>query len=146
MGLLQQLRGLADRATRRLKGDELLVPEGSARRELRGDVRVPVDLHVTLRFDTPSEAIRSRALDISEGGIFIATSSPRDEATLVYLTLEIAGYPLKLEGVVARSVYPPPPGQVPDQRPGMGIVFTDMDDATHQVVSELVAKRKARRA
>ena len=107
---------------------------GSERREF---ARVPVDLVVSMRFESLSEVLECRTLDISAGGVFIVTRSPRAEGTKVRLDLQVAERRLNLDGVVVRAIEAEELGH----SPGMGVMFGQLTAGQKMLLEALVAKK-----
>jgi Tfp pilus assembly protein PilZ len=94
----------------RRKGDGKAIPERRKRRSL------------PIRFATADRAPQlSTVVNLSEGGLFLASPDPLPTGTLLRLEIEIYGSLASLEGTVAWTRLQLEPG-----RPrGMGIVFTE---------------------
>ena len=120
-------------------------PKKSARRaprkthdERRHHPRVDLDLLVQHRFATLDEFIEKLAINISAGGMFLATEEPHSKGTTIYLRFALAdGLPL-IEGI-GRVVHVNKPGE-PDRTAGMGIEFISLDDDSRRLIDSLVAE------
>jgi uncharacterized protein (TIGR02266 family) len=106
--------------------------------ERRRFARVNVELVVALSYPTMGDVIQCKTLDISEGGVFIATRRVRPEGTKVKLALEIGEHTLELSGIVVRVVEPGSGGAS-----GMGVLFKDVRPGAKMLLSSLVAKNIA---
>jgi len=120
-------------------------PQKSARRpprkthdERRHHSRVDLDLLVQHRFASLEEFIEKLAINISAGGMFLATEEPHAKGTTIYLRFALAdGLPL-IEGI-GRVVHVNRPGE-PDRTAGMGIEFVSLDDDSRKLIDSLVAE------
>ena len=89
-------------------------------------------LRVTLRHETLDEFIERHAEHVSSAGLFVRTRSPKAAGTKVHFELKLAdgSVALKGNGVVV-SVRT-------DERPGMGLRFSDLDEEARAVVDRMV--------
>ena len=110
--------------------------DGGERREF---ARISVDLIVSMEFESLSEVVECRALDVSRGGVFIATAHPREEGTSVRLKLHVGPQLLDLAGVVVRRIGP----DVAGQTPGMGVMFSDLKPGQAILLDALAKLKKA---
>lgn len=111
--------------------------------DTRKDPRAKV-LTMTVRYKsaTVDEFIEQYSLDISRGGIFIKTSSPFAPGTLLKFEIRIAEERTVLQGV-GRVVWKRDPADAIASRPaGMGVKFIKIDDASRQVIEDLVNRFK----
>jgi len=111
--------------------------------DTRKDPRAKV-LTMTVRYKsaTVDEFIEQYSLDISRGGIFIKTSSPFAPGTLLKFEIRIAEDRTVLQGV-GRVVWKRDPAEAIPSRPaGMGVKFIKIDDASRQVIEDLVNRHK----
>lgn len=111
--------------------------------DTRKDPRAKV-LTMTVRYKsaTVDEFIEQYSLDISRGGIFIKTSSPFASGTLLKFEIRIAEDRTVLQGV-GRVVWKRDPADAASSRPaGMGVKFIKLDDASRQVIEDLVTRHK----
>jgi uncharacterized protein (TIGR02266 family) len=109
--------------------------------ETRKDPRAKV-LTVTVRYKsaTLDEFIEHHSHDVSRGGMFIKTVSPFPAGTLLKIEVRIAGDQRVMQGV-GRVVWKRESGEQHDGAPaGMGVKFIKIDDASRQVIDQLVAK------
>lgn len=109
--------------------------DGAERRQF---ARVNVELVVALSYPTMADVVHCRTLDISEGGVFIATRRVRPEGTKVKLALEIGEHTLELSGIVVRAVEPGSTGPS-----GMGVLFRDVRPGAKMLISALIAENIA---
>jgi molecular chaperone DnaK len=109
---------------------------GSERREF---ARVPVELVVSMRFESLAEVVECKTLDLSRGGVFIGTRSPRPEGTKVRLDLQIGERRMNLAGVVVRSVEPSALGGAS----GMGVMFTELTAGQTMLLEAVIAQGEA---
>ncbi len=114
------------------------LPPGTERRRAP---RAALNLLIQHRFATYEDFLSDQSMDISSGGIFICTESPREEGALVYLQFSLSeGTPL-IEGL-GRVVRVNPPG-IAGRVAGMGIEFVNLDDASRRTIADVVAHRLA---
>lgn len=102
--------------------------------ERRDAKRVKTQLRVALRFGTIAEALRSETLNVSRGGAFIRTDEKIGVGLILGLDVQIGMRVLSLRGRVVRVVEPGT-----DQPPGIGVLFTDVDDEARFLLDSLVA-------
>jgi len=112
--------------------------------EKRHAPRVPADLDIKLGYGSIDEFIERHALNISRGGIFVRTLAPEAPGTPLTLSiaLESGEKVIVGKGVVAWTTPPAAPGE-PQHPPGMGVRFTELDDASRALVDLVVATRGA---
>ncbi len=112
--------------------------------EKRRHPRTPLNVLVQFRFDTFDEFLAEYSVNISPGGIFIRTDSPREQGAVIYLQFTLRDGSRLIEGM-GRVVRVNPPGDA--ARPaGMGIEFTNFDDESMVLISEICAQRVAARS
>jgi molecular chaperone DnaK len=106
--------------------------------------RVPVDLQVRLSFGSVDDFIERYAVNVSRGGVFVRTRETVPRGTAVNLDLQLTDGAdvIRGKGVVAWTTGPSAPGE-PDQGPGMGIKFTELDTESQALVELIVATRGA---
>lgn len=102
----------------------------------RQTIRVAVALRIVVRFDTISDVVNSRTLNISRGGAFVHTPKPRPPGTRVQIQLTIGDRVLELGGRVAHSVSVNDPA---GRDPGMGVRFDDLAPDVAAALDQLVA-------
>jgi uncharacterized protein (TIGR02266 family) len=70
------------------------------------------------------------SVDVSLGGMFLKTRNPFPVGTRIGLDFALPGKPdrVTVEGEVVRTINASPDD--PNQAPGMGIVFTEIDSAS----------------
>lgn len=111
--------------------------------DTRKDPRAKV-LTMTVRYKsaTVDEFIEQYSLDISRGGIFIKTSSPFAPGTLLKFEIRIAEDRTVLQGV-GRVVWKRDSADAAASRPaGMGVKFIKIDEASKQVIEDLVSRHE----
>ena len=106
--------------------------------ERRAHVRVAVELRVAVRFDTIEDVLRSHTVDLSEAGVFIATTSPRAVGTRVRIAMTVGEQAVDLPGEVVRCL---PPAKASGAMPGMGVRFEALSDEAQALVDEICARR-----
>jgi uncharacterized protein (TIGR02266 family) len=111
-------------------------PTGDERRRWP---RIAVGLRIQMRMARPDDLFRSYHLrDVSLGGMFVKTDSPRPLGTDVEVRVEfVRGGAFVARGKVVRVVRA---REVPDrsQPTGIGIEFTQMTDESRRLLEELL--------
>lgn len=107
--------------------------------EKRKHPRAPLNVLVQFRFDTFDEFLAEYSLNISPGGIFIKTDSPREEGAVIYLQFTLRDGSKLIEGM-GKVVRVNPPGD-PKRPGGMGIEFMNFDDESMALIAEICAQR-----
>ncbi|MEO8799800.1 MAG: TIGR02266 family protein [Polyangiaceae bacterium] len=101
-----------------------------------------VSLNVRYKSATVDEFIDNHASDVSKGGIFIKTSTPFPQGTLLKFEIRLAGDQSVIAGV-GRVVWKREPAIAKPESPaGMGVKFIKLDDASRAVIDKLVATRE----
>ncbi len=119
--------------------DDADSPPPETEAERRKHPRVPLGLLIQFRFDTFEDFLTEYATDISAGGMFIRTQSPREEGSMVYLQFALRDGPKIFEGLgrVVRVNPPEDPGRVA----GMGVEFVNLDADSRQLIEEILAAK-----
>jgi uncharacterized protein (TIGR02266 family) len=107
--------------------------------EKRRHPRTPLNVLVQFRFDSFDDFLAEYSLNISPGGIFIRTEQPREEGAVIYLQFSLKDGSRLIEGM-GRVVRVNPPGD-PKRPAGMGIEFTNFDEESMALISEICAQR-----
>lgn len=107
--------------------------------EKRRHPRTPLNVLVQYRFDSFDEFLAEYSLNISPGGIFICTETPREQGAVIYLQFTLKDGNRLIEGM-GRVVRVNPPGD-PKRPAGMGIEFTNLDDDSTALISEICSQR-----
>ncbi len=107
--------------------------------EKRRHPRAPLNVLVQFRFDTFDEFLAEYSMNISPGGIFICTEEPREEGAIIYLQFALRDGSKLIEGM-GKVVRVNPPGNARGPS-GMGIEFTNFDDESMALISEICAHR-----
>jgi uncharacterized protein (TIGR02266 family) len=107
--------------------------------EKRKHPRTALNVLVQFRFDTFDEFLAEYSLNISPGGIFICTETPREEGAVIYLQFALKDGSKLIEGM-GKVVRVNPPGD-PKRPGGMGIEFMNFDDDSMALISEICAQR-----
>ena len=106
--------------------------------------RISVSLKIQMRMTRPGDLFRNYDLrDVSLGGMFVKTEAPRPVGTDVELRIDFAeGGTFEARGTVVRVVRG---RDVPDrsQPAGIGIEFTEMTDASREILQSILADGKA---
>ncbi|MBL8918613.1 MAG: TIGR02266 family protein [Myxococcaceae bacterium] len=111
----------------------------AARPEQRRDQR-RVKMQTAVELQTDSHFSTAFSADLSEGGIFVATVMLQPLGTAIDLDFTLpSGVAVQARGFVrwVREVS----DQHPDNHPGMGIQFTELDEAAREGIRDFVAQR-----
>jgi len=94
------------------------------------------DLLVRVTYQTVDELFTEFARNINEGGIFIETDTPLSPGSSVALQFELPGNdePIEVVGIVVRTS----DGTQPDDPPGMGIEFGDLNEEARHQINQLI--------
>lgn len=104
--------------------------------------RTKLSLLVQYRSNTFEEFLAEYSDNLSRGGIFIRTDSPREEGSLIYLQFSLSDGSRLIEGL-GRVVRVNPVG-VEGRVPGMGIEFVNFDEASIQLIEDICSRRSAK--
>jgi uncharacterized protein (TIGR02266 family) len=98
-----------------------------------------VEMEVEVDFHTDSNFYTGFTEDISEGGLFIATYQLKPIGTMVAFELSLNGQIVRAVGEVrwVRDVREESHGV----RPGMGLRFTQLEDADREVITAFLRER-----
>jgi len=107
--------------------------------ERRKHQRVALQLLIQYRFDTLEEFLAEYSTDISCGGMFIRTESPREEGSFVYLQFALRDGSRLIEGL-GKVVRVNTKGEG-DRVPGMGVEFVNLDEESVDLIEEIVARK-----
>ena len=109
----------------------------------RQNQRVSLSLLIQYRFDTLEDFLSEYSTDISMGGMFIRTDTPKDEGTLVYLQFYLRDGAKLIEGlgrvVRVNSTQP----AVDNVAAGMGIEFINFDEESMELIRQIVERNMA---
>ncbi|AKF79020.1 Myxococcus xanthus paralogous domain TIGR02266 [Myxococcus fulvus] len=127
----------------REKGQSLPTPPAAPSRasgseDARRNGRVRMHTSIDMRSD--SNFFTGFSMDISEGGVFIATVDAVARGTQVELDFTLpGGRPMKVTGVVrwVREANP----KMPELMPGVGVQFTGLPEEVASVISSFVTTR-----
>ncbi len=111
--------------------------EKKSGKERRKWPRLALDLKVRVNFASLQEAMDSRTVNISHGGVFLRMANPRPEGTMIQVEFSIGGRDIKAGGAVVHVVQP---GHE-TKPPGVGVAFTEISDEDRQFLDELVEAR-----
>jgi molecular chaperone DnaK len=113
--------------------------------EKRGGDRTPVGLLVRLSYGSVDEFVERFATNLSRGGVFIRTRSPKPPGTHVAFELKLANGETVVKGLgtVLWSRHEDPHSN-PPVAPGMGVQFTDLDDPSRAIIERVMGRREAR--
>jgi len=99
----------------------------------RRDVRIPTNRSVRLKFSDRSRFETMYMRDISKGGLFVKTPSPREPGSPVTIILDLPGATeITLEGEVAHVVRAGP--GVDPKRVGMGVALKELTPALRAAI------------
>jgi uncharacterized protein (TIGR02266 family) len=101
--------------------------------------RTPLSLLVQYRFNTFEDFLAEYSVNISPGGMFIHTTEPKEEGSMIYLQFSLKDGSKLIEGM-GRVVRVNPEG-VPGHPPGMGVEFVNFDDESMALVQEICTTR-----
>jgi len=101
--------------------------------------RLPTHLHVEMVAEDGSTKTTGPSMNLSEGGIFLATASLLEVGTQLQLYLGSAERTVELQGVIAwtRSE------ATEEGPPGMGVRFTEMDNAQRSQIEHILDSKRA---
>ncbi len=105
--------------------------------------RYALTLLVQYRFNSFEDFLAEYSLNISSGGMFIKTDTPREENSMLYLQFSLNDGAKLIEGM-GRVVRVNPPGEA-GRVAGMGIEFVNFDDESMLLIEEICAHRAAQR-
>lgn len=111
--------------------------------EKRRHPRTPLNVLVQFRFDSFEDFLAEYSLNISPGGIFIRTDTPREQGAVIYLQFTLRDGNRLIEGM-GRVVRVNPPGD-PSRPAGMGIEFTNLDEDSLALIADVCAQRTVSR-
>ncbi|MDB4997126.1 MAG: hypothetical protein JWM74_4558 [Myxococcaceae bacterium] len=101
-----------------------------------------VSLNVRYKSATVDEFIENHSHDVSKGGIFIKTSTPFPQGTLLKFEIRLSGDQAVIAGV-GRVVWKREAGSASGDSPaGMGVKFIKIDEASRAVIDKLVGSRE----
>ena len=108
----------------------------------RRHFRVPLNLLVQVRAKDYGDLVERRALNISNGGVFIETERPHREGVMVFFQLATRedGALIEAMGRVVRTVGVEEAKE--PMRPGMGIEFVSMTEQSEARLHQLVHQRR----
>ena len=107
--------------------------------ERRKFPRKPLSLLVQFRFNTFENFLAEYSDNISLGGIFIRTETPKEKGSIIYLQFSLEDGEQLIEGV-GPVVHVNEPG-VAGRVPGMGVEFMNFDDASMRLIEEICQSR-----
>lgn len=103
--------------------------------------RAPLSILVQYRFDSFEEFLAEYSMNISEGGMFVRTSEPREEGALIYLQFYLNDGIKLIEGL-GKVVRVNPLAQF-GKDAGMGVEFVNFDEPSTELIREIVNARAA---
>jgi molecular chaperone DnaK len=99
--------------------------------------RAPLNMLVQFRLRDLDEFMRDYAVNVSAGGMFIRTREPHAEGSMIYLQFRLSDGSKIIEGL-GKVVHVNPPSHAV---PGMGVEFVNLDDASLDLIREIVEER-----
>jgi uncharacterized protein (TIGR02266 family) len=111
--------------------------------EKRRFARTALSLLVQYRFNTFEDFLAEYSVNLSAGGMFIRTDQPKPEGSIIYLQFSLKDGSRLIEGM-GRVVRVNPPG-VAGRAAGMGIEFLNFDEASTQLIEEIVSSRQVKK-
>lgn len=99
--------------------------------------RVELDLLVQFRSDTFEEFLVEYATNISEGGMFVRTTTPRPHGTTLYFQFVLRDGRTLIEGL-AKVVHVNPPES---SDPGMGLELITIDEESRALMRAVIDAR-----
>ena len=104
--------------------------------------RFPLSILVQYRFDSFENFLAEYSVNISAGGMFIRTSEPREEGSMIYLQFYLQGGEKLIEGLgrVVRVNSVDKYGK----DAGMGVEFVNFDDESTDLINDIVAAKSKR--
>ncbi len=105
--------------------------------------RAPVVLRIKLRYESVDNFIQKFATNLSPGGMFISTRTPKPPGTEIKFELRLADDSQLIAGTgVVRWVQEYDPDN-PRRVHGMGVEFTDLDDDSRELVARVIAHKRS---
>lgn len=107
--------------------------------------RIEIELDVHVRFESASDVLDARTLNVSREGVFIAMDEPAALGTRVRLTVDVvdSGERLTAEGLVIRRQPDPDEPATANATRGIAVFLTLTDARWPKWCDELFAKRGA---
>jgi len=102
--------------------------------------RAELHILVQFRFASFEDFLAEYATDISAGGMFLRTDTPRPEGAMIYLQFALRDGSKLIEGL-GKVVRVNPPGG--DRPAGMGVEFVNVDEESRGLIEEIVAQKLA---
>ena len=101
--------------------------------------RVAIEASVSLSSPSVEELVSGPLHDISMGGLFIRSRVTKPEGTELQLRIIVGadGTELRARGIVVREVTLQE-ALASGRPPGMGLIFTELDDASRSVLERLL--------
>ena len=101
-----------------------------------------VSLNVRYKSATVDEFIENHSHDVSRGGLYIKTSTPFAQGTLLKFEIRLSSDQPVIAGV-GRVVWKREPSQAATDRPaGMGVKFIKIDDRSRALIERLVTTKE----
>ena len=111
----------------------------------RGGDRTPVGLLVRLSYGSVDEFVDRFATNLSRGGVFIRTRSPKPPGTQVAFELKLSTGETVVKGLgTVLWSRAEDPHSNPPVAPGMGVQFTDLDEPSRALIEQVMEHREQR--
>ncbi|MGB8930907.1 MAG: TIGR02266 family protein, partial [Anaeromyxobacteraceae bacterium] len=108
----------------------------------RGGDRTPVGLLVRLSYGSVDEFVDRFATNLSRGGVFIRTRSPKPAGTQLAFELKLANGETVVKGLgTVLWSRAEDPHATPPIAPGMGVQFTDLDEPSRAIIERVMEHR-----
>lgn len=137
----------ADAAISRPVDSEALVSLLCSLARVAGREGVRSAAHVAARIDTVAGHLRGRVKDIGPGGLFVALPQPlpiqQELDVRMRLPIGRERKRVRARGIVVRQVFPDRESHL---IPGVGIRFTEVDDASRALISTFVSESSGERS
>jgi type IV pilus assembly protein PilZ len=104
--------------------------------------RVPLVARVNVTFDSLDSFLHGYSVNISRGGMFVATSTPLDIDTKIKLSIKLEHGDSLIEGEGAVVRCQEKDRDDPTCTPGMAIRFIKLSTKSREIVNEIVRKRE----
>jgi uncharacterized protein (TIGR02266 family) len=110
----------------------------------RSSTRQPVALRIKLRYSNVEQFISKFALNLSRGGMFLASRNPKPVGTQLFFELRLADDQPVIEGAGEVRWVAGYDREAPDGIHGMGVAFTQLSPASRAVIDKVLELRAAR--
>lgn len=105
--------------------------------ERRVSRRVPLKMLVQFRLENMDAFLKEHAVNISAGGIFIRSTNPHPEGSMIYLQFCLTDGGKLIEGL-GKVVHV---NSAESAAPGMGVEFVNLDEESQATIDEIIHQR-----